>query len=83
MFPIKAHRLIPSDKQTGAIKRTITLFYRGWRELSRGFLLIRAKFRIAKILENLGAFFAPQKTGLCGGSAACAAAPRPSNPLRG
>jgi hypothetical protein len=31
---------------------------------------------------NLGAFFAPQKTGLSGGSAACAAAPRPSNPLR-
>jgi hypothetical protein len=29
-----------------------------------------------------GAFFAPQKTGLSGGSAACAAAPRPSNPLR-
>jgi hypothetical protein len=32
---------------------------------------------------HLGAFFAPQKTGLSGGSAACAAAPRPSNPLRG
>jgi hypothetical protein len=31
---------------------------------------------------HLGAFFAPQKTGLSGGSAACAAAPRPSNPLR-
>jgi hypothetical protein len=35
----------------------------------------------------LGAFFAPQKTGLSGGSAACAADghlrwPRPSNPLR-
>jgi hypothetical protein len=28
--------------------------------------------------HNLGAFFAPQKTGLSGGSAACAAAPRPS-----
>jgi hypothetical protein len=45
--------------------------------------------------KHLGAFFAPQKTGLSGGSAAthglrpCAAAdghlwwPRPSNPLRG
>jgi hypothetical protein len=31
---------------------------------------------------DLGAFVAAQKTGLCGGSAACAAAPRPSNPLR-
>jgi hypothetical protein len=31
---------------------------------------------------HLGAFFAPQKTRLCGGSAACAAAPRPFNPLR-
>jgi hypothetical protein len=31
---------------------------------------------------HLGAFFASQKNGLCGGSAACAAAPRPSNPLR-
>jgi hypothetical protein len=30
----------------------------------------------------LGAFFASQKTGLSGGFAACAAAPRPSNPLR-
>jgi hypothetical protein len=30
----------------------------------------------------LDAFFAPQKTGLSGGSAAYAAAPRPSNPLR-
>jgi hypothetical protein len=32
---------------------------------------------------HLGAFFAPQKTGLFGGFAACAAAPRPFNPLRG
>jgi hypothetical protein len=36
---------------------------------------------------HLGAFFASQKTGLCGGSAACAADghlrwPRPFNPLR-
>jgi hypothetical protein len=31
---------------------------------------------------HLGAFPAAPETGLCGGSAACAAAPRPSNPLR-
>jgi hypothetical protein len=31
----------------------------------------------------MGAFFASQKTGLCGGSAAYAAAPRPYNPFRG
>jgi hypothetical protein len=63
----------------------------------RKYILLRKEnpcivFLLAK--HNSGAFFAPQKTGLCGGSAAkhglrpCAAAdghlrwPRPSNPLR-
>jgi hypothetical protein len=44
------------------------------------FVLLHAK-------HNLGAFFAPQKTGLCGGSAACAALQkqirRICDPLRG
>jgi hypothetical protein len=46
--------------------------------------LYGASSSIVLLLEKyyLGAFSAAPKTGLCGGSAACAAAPRPSNPLR-
>jgi hypothetical protein len=65
-----------------------------WTMICCGAEAVPAMFRldhacIVLLLEKyyLGAFFAAQKTGLCGGSAAYAADghlrwPRPSNPLR-